>query len=300
VAYGVLPEGFSRKPLPVLLGEIEAKAREVFGDGVIQTPESPLGQLNGMYASLATTLWEIAEGTYQSYDPDQAEGVRLAMLGRIRLVERMDGEADPDFRLAITNTGRAHIDVADIDRAVSRLEGVHFVRPYLNPKSDPDEDGLPGHSVAVAVLGGDDQAVGAAIRPYIVPGIDSWGNARADVEVDGYCRTVYFIRPTEIPLGLQLLVSAKPDRLGCPPPSAAAISLTVANALTGAKRLANGVDISLHQLRTIVSAAHGTNVEVLSATANLLVDGPLVPLPYPIGFLEIAKIDPTKVTVAFA
>lgn len=297
--YGVLPEGFARKPLPVLLAEIEEKAREVFGKGVIQTPQSPLGQLNGMYASLASTLWEIAEDTYQSYDPDQAEGKRLAMLGRIRLVERMDGERDPDFRLAITNSGRARIDVADIDRAVSGVAGATFVRTYLNPTDVTDADGLPSHSVAVAVLGGDDSEIGAALRPYVVPGIDTYGNARADVEVDGYCRTVYFVRPVEIPLGLQLLVSANPDRLGCPPPSAAAIALTVANALTGTARPANGADITLHMLRTIVSAAHGVNVEVLSGTATLN-DGPLVPLPYPIGFLEIAKIDPTKITVAFA
>lgn len=299
MAYGVQPAGFARKPLPALLAEIQEKAKEVFGPGVIQSPESPLGQLNGMYASLATTLWEIAEATYQSYDPDQSEGVRLASLARIRLLERMAGESDADFRLAITNQDRARIDVADITRAAAAVEGVTFARVFLNSSSATDADGIPPHSVAVSAIGGDDAAVALAIRPYIVPGIDSHGNTRADVEVDGYCRTIYFVRPVPVKLGLQLTVSVTPDRLGCPPPSAAAIAITAANALTGQNRPANGQDITLHMLRTAVSSAY-PNVEVTAATTTLLPDGPLEPTPRAIDFLEIAEIDPSRITVAIA
>ena len=296
MSYGVTPTGFSRKPLLTLLGEIQEKAKEVFGEGVIQTPESPLGQLNGMFASLSSTAWEIAEATYQSYDPDQAEGIRLEQLARIRLLERMDGEMDTEFRSAITNASRARIDLADITRAVAGLDGVSYVRVFENKTSATDIDTVPPHALAVAVLGATDLAVANAIRPYVVPGINAYGNTRVDTTVDGYCRTLSFVRPAPIPLGLQLTVVSRPDRLGCPAPSAGTIALAAANGLTGANRPANGQDITLHLIRTAVSTAYPT-VEVVSATATLLPNGTPVVLPYAIPFFSIADIDPTRITV---
>lgn len=295
--YGVTPTGFSRKPLLTLLDEIQSKAKEVFGEGVIQTPESPLGQLNGMFASLSSTAWEIAEATYQSYDPDQAEGVRLEQLGRIRLLERMAGEDDVDFRGAITNAGRARIDLADIARSVGGVDGVSYVRIFENKSSATDVDGIPPHSLAVAVIGGDDLSIANAIRPFVAPGVNTYGNARVDTAVDGYCRTLTFVRPVPIPLGLQLTVVTQPDRLGCPAASNGAIALAAAAALTGANRPANGQDITLHLIRTAVSSAY-PNVEVVTATANVLPNGPLMLLPLPVRFFSIAEIDPARITVA--
>lgn len=296
MAYGVQPAGFVLKRLPEILAEIEESAREVFGPGVIQTAQSPLGQLNGLMASIVATAWEIGESTYQSYDPDQAEGVRLDQLGRIRLLDRMTGEAETEYRAAITNAGRARIDLADIARAAAAVDGVSFVRVYENRTGATNAIGLTSHSIGVAALGGDDAAVASAIRPYIVPGIDAWGNARVDVEIDGYCRSISIIRPVPVPLGLQVRIQVGADRLGCPPPAAAAVALAIISALTGAERPANGQDISLHFLRTVVSSQF-PNVEVVSAMAALLPDGPLQPLPVVIRFLEIAEVVPVNVTV---
>ncbi|MFC7663691.1 hypothetical protein ACFQWF_14655 [Methylorubrum suomiense] len=214
--FGTTPTGFVRKPLTTALAEIEEKAREIFGPGVIQTPQSPLGQLNGFAASIITTAWEMAEDVYQSYDPDQAEGIRLEQLGRIRLLERMDGETDPAYRQAITNEDRARIDLADINRAIAKIDGVSYVQVFVNPADAEDADGVPGHSIAVAVIGGDDEAIARAIRPYVVPGVNTYGNSRVDIDVEGYCRTMLFIRPTPIRMGLQLVAKVAPDRLGCP------------------------------------------------------------------------------------
>lgn len=297
MTFGPTPTGFVRKPLTTILSEIEEAARGVFGLGVIQTPESPLGQLNGFAASLIATEWEHAEDTYQSYDPDQAEGIRLEQLGRIRLLERMDGELDPAYRQAITNQDRARIDLADLSRAVAQTDGVSYVQVFVNPGDDTDADGIGGHAIAVAVIGGDDEAVARAIRPYVVPGVDTYGNARADIDVDGYCRTMYFVRPVPIRMGLQLVAKVAPDRLGCPPPSAAAIGLAASNALTGSTRPVNGRDIDLHLIRTAVSCAY-PNVEIVSGTYTLLPDGPVTPLPAVVPFLSIAEIVPASVTVA--
>lgn len=299
MAYGTTPSGFARKSLPTILVEIEAKAKEVFGPGVIQSPESPLGQLNGMFASLASTLWEISEATYQSYDPDQAEGARLEQLGRIRLLERVENEGDADYRQAITNAGRARIDLGDIARSAFGVDGVSYVQVFENKTSVTDVDGLPSHSVAVAVLGGDATEIAKAIRPYVVPGVDAYGNVQVSVDVDGYCRSISFVRPVPVPIGLQVVARVMPDRLGCPPPSAGAIALAIGTALTGTGRPPNGQDITLHLLRAAIAAVY-PNVEVVSATASALPSGNLVALPYPIDFFQIAAIDPNQITVSIA
>lgn len=296
MSYGTTPTGFFRKPLTVILDEIEEAARGVFGLGVIQSEESPLGQLNGFCASLIATEWEHAEDVYQSYDPDQAEGIRLEQLGRIRLLGRMDGEADASYRQAITNQDRARIDLADLSRAVAQVDGVTYVQVFVNPDDAADADGVGGHSIAVAALGGSDGAVARAIRPYVVPGIDSCGNTRVEIDVDGYCRTISFVRPAAIRMGLQLVARVKPDRNGCPPPSSAAIGLAAANALTGPTRPVNGQDIDLHLIRTAVSTAF-PNVEIVSATYTLLPDGDVTPLPAIVPFLFIAEIVPSAITV---
>ena len=72
-----------------------------------------------------------AEDVYQSYDPDQAEGIRLDTLAEIRLLERAEGEADPAFRLAISNQGRAR-NIQDIARAVAGIPGVYYYHVWVN------------------------------------------------------------------------------------------------------------------------------------------------------------------------
>ena len=85
--YGVQPTGFVRKPLNVILAEIEAAMITEFGPDAIQTAQSPFGQLNGLFADLANELWERAEDIYLSHDPDQAEGNRLDTIGRVRQIK---------------------------------------------------------------------------------------------------------------------------------------------------------------------------------------------------------------------
>lgn len=296
MTYGVTTSGFVRKPLAQILSEIEAGAVAVFGPGLIQSPESPMGQMNGLMTSLIATAWEIGESAYQSYDPDQAEGVRLEMLGRIRLLERMSGESDADFREAITNAGRARIDLADINRAVASVQGVSWSRVYVNDSSATDANGLEPHSVAVAVIGGLDEAVAAAIRPYVVPGVATYGNTFASVVVAGFCRSVRFIRPVEKRVCANLDVKISADSNGCPPPSASALAFAIATELAGANRPANGDDLTLHRLRMALAAMH-PNAEIVSAM-GFFPDTPPGQLPLQIDFFEILSLKAVDISVS--
>lgn len=293
--YGVVSTGFSRKPLAVIQTEIQAAAIEVFGEDVIQTAQSPLGQLHGLMADLISQQWEMAEDTYQSYDPDQAEGVRLDMLARLRVLERATGEDDASLRQATTNTGRARIDLQDLLRAVTGLDGVTYTQVFVNDTDTTDANGLGGHSVAVAVLGGDDSDIALTIRTYVVPGIGTSGNVRVDTNIEGVCRSTWVVRPTPVPITLEIEVVRRSDRLGCPPAALTAIAEGLILDLSADRRLINGEDVTLFSVRSAIESRY-PNVEVVSVLGSR--DGdPVDDLPIAISFQEIASFALADITV---
>ena len=295
MAYGVQPTGFVRKGLPEILEGMEAKAREVFGAGVIQTPQSPMGQLNGLLADIIAQEWEIAEATYQSYDPDQAEGLRLEQLARIRLLERALGETDPQLARAITNEDVARIGRADFYRAVRAIPGVTFARIYANDSNATDANGMPAHSVSVAVLGGNNAAIAQTARRFIVPGITSSGNVAVETVIDGFCRTINITRPAEIEVRLEVDVRKVNDLQGCPPPSNAAIAEAIVNGLTGDNRPANGVAITNHLISRTLAAIH-PNVEVVAVRGARGLNA-VGALPLTMTFVEIAAVALARVVI---
>lgn len=286
--YGVQPTGFVRKPLSVIKAEMEAKNRAEFGSNVIQTPQSPLGQINGILAEAATKVWELAEGVYQSYDPNQATGYRLAQLGRIRLVERADDETEASYRRAITNANAARIDVQDLTRAVAGLDGVTYAHVFVNDDSVTDDNGQPGGSLAVAVTGGDDTEIAAAVRRYIAPGVILFGNYPVSSVVDGYCRTTRIIRPTPVEVDLVLKVELFNDQNNCPPPSITVIADMVRNMY-----LLNGEDIDHYTLRTVVESIPGVRLAHFQGERD---DNPQTEdIPIEISFLERVTFDEINV-----
>lgn len=295
MSFGVTPQGFARKRLPELIVELEAAAKLTFGSSVVVSPQSPMGQTIGLFADLLATVWETAEDTYQSYDPDQAEGVRLDMLARLRIFARVTNETDESFRSAITNAGQARTDTSDVIRAVREIEGVTYSHLFINDTGTIDQNGIESHSVAVAVIGGSDNTIAAILRSYVVPGVGSHGNRRVDTTIDGVCRSTYIVRPVEVPVQLSLVVRTRYDRLGCPPPSPSAIASGLAEDLVGANRLLNGEDVDAYPLRSRIEGRSPT-VEFVSGTAGY-VNGPLTAFPLPIGFFEIASIDVNNILI---
>lgn len=292
--YGVLTTGFAVKPLAQILAELEASNVVTFGPAVIQSEQSPLGQWNGLRSSLVASLWEHILNVYQSYDPDEAEGNRLEILARIRLLERATGELDPDFRKAITNVGRGRIDIADFTRALLSVDDVTYARVYINDTTETDEHGLSSGVVAVAVLGGEDEDVAATARTYAVPGVILYGNTSVSSVIGGYCRTIPIVRPTVINVDLAISVRMSRDALGCPPPAPTAVAAGLVADLhlqSSPRLLNNGDDVNLHRIRASIECQF-PNVEVVSfvgtrdqpetvGAENAAVE---------IGFVEIARL----------
>lgn len=294
MAYGVIPSGFELKRLPEILAEIEAANIATFGPGVIQTAASPLGQLNGLHADLAAAVWELALSVYQALDPDQAEGVNLERVGKLRLLSRASGESDADFRLAITNAGRARIDMSDLSQALSALSGVTWVQTYVNDADTADADGISAHSVAVAVLGGDADEIAQTVRAYVVPGIGTYGNTILQTTIEGFCRQIKIIRPAVVDVEIEVDVIASADRNGCPPPSALVIASGLADALTGATR-PNGQDVTNYLVRQAVESRY-PNIQVSAVRASRVPASPGA-VPVAMSFFEIMSVSADRISI---
>lgn len=294
-AFGVTDTGFVRKGLQDILSEREEANIQAFGAGIVQTPQTPTGQLNGLWSDAEAELWELAESVYRSLDPDQAEGLRLDDLGRLRLIERAEGETDDEFAKAITNAGIANVRDADFYRAVRNIPGVRWARIVVSD-GDPDDE-IDPHTVAVAALGGDDEAIGTVARKFIVPGVFATGNTRVETNIDGFCRTIRIHRPVEVTTRLQVTVNKMNDRDGCPPPPNSAIAATVLDRMTGDLRPANGAAITTHLVR--LALAIYPSVEVLSVEVKKgSADYVAAPVAYT--FDQIATFPAGSVTVVVA
>lgn len=290
--YGVQPTGYVRKPLSVILAEVEAALMTEFGPNLVQTPQSPMGQINGIFAEAVAKLWELNEDVYQSVDPAQAEGIRLDTLASIRLMNRAVGEQDTSFRQAITNQGQARIDLQDITRAITQIDGVTYCHVWVNDSGEFDENGMPAGSICIAVTGGDGDEIAEAIRRYVVPGVTIFGSTVVESVIDGYCRSFRILRPIPIPVTLSITVHTFRDALGCPPPAPSAIKA----ALLANLFLLNGDDISFYRIRSIIESTF-SNVEVVSIVGSRDGIPSGVNQPVDIAFIERAVLTSETVTV---
>jgi uncharacterized phage protein gp47/JayE len=87
--YGVTPEGFVRKRLDVILQELNAEMKAIFGEELNLTPESPDGQVNGATSESYANLWELAELSYNARNPSAAVGAALSSLVQLNYITRL-------------------------------------------------------------------------------------------------------------------------------------------------------------------------------------------------------------------
>lgn len=82
--------------------------------------------------------------------------------------------------------------------AVANLEGVTRYRAFENDTGTTDANGLPGHSIALVVEGGDAAAIAQAIAAKKTPGTGTYGTTSQVVtDLYGVSRVIRFYRPTE-------------------------------------------------------------------------------------------------------
>lgn len=297
MTYGVVPTGFARKPLAVILAEVEAQLITEFGPDLVQTAASPMGQINGLFADMLAELWEFAEDVYQSYDPNQAEGSRLDILGNIRLLRRVSGESDAQYRRSITNDGLARLSYADFTRALKNTNGVTFAQVFVNEGYEINENSMPPNTIAAAVLGGDDTELAYTINKYATPGISMHGNTAIDTNIDGYCRTIRMVRPFEIATRLVVRVNISKVSQGCPAPSPNAMAAALLAHLTDpVTRPINGQTIDAYVIRRFLESTF-ENVEYISLSGWRLSQPDVSHAKLTYDFFEIADVVDVAVEV---
>lgn len=294
--YGVVPTGFQRKRLPEILAELEAAMVANFGPGVIQTSQSPLGQLNGMFADISSDFWEVAEDAYQSFDVDQAFGPRLDMLAKLRRMARSDGEGDAAFQSRITNQGQADIRLtANISR-LAALSGVSFAWAIENATSTTSALGMPPHSVAYSVLGGDDETIGEAVYQLSVPGIELVGNTPISIVADGFCRVVRFIRPVLVRVRVEVDVRAIPSSTGCAPPNVGVLTQRLIAAFAGGLGFKNGEAVTKARVKSEAGKLAALEiVDVRLARVSNVIEADTLPM----GLYELPVIASPDVVVRY-
>ncbi|MCO5164657.1 MAG: hypothetical protein M9939_26565 [Mesorhizobium sp.] len=233
----------------------------VFGAGVRQDAQSTLGQLNGLFADLSADFWEVIEDAYQSFDVDQAEDVRLDMLAKLRRLVRPSGELDGAFRLRITNQGQADVSTLQAINRLKALDGVTWATVRINDTDAADSLGQPAHSVAYAVVGGDDGAVATEVYNATVAGIHLYGNTNVEIVSGGFCQTSRFIRPTEVRVRVEIDVRYLGDACNCAPPTVGTISQAVADFFASDCQYKNGDTVKAARVRA--EAARVSGIEVV-------------------------------------
>lgn len=92
--------------------------------------------------------------------------------------------------------------------AVASVEGVSRYKGYENDTDATDSDGIPPHSIALVVEGGDAQDIGEAIAVKKTAGTGTYGTTSVTTYDEyGMPNTINFFRPTTAVVGVEVTIT---------------------------------------------------------------------------------------------
>ena len=123
--------------------------------------------------------------------------------------EPVESDAELRVRQAVS-TAIPSLSVLDSTvGAVASLAGVTRFRGYENDSNTTDANGIPAHSIAIVVEGGDAQAIGDAIATKKTPGTGTYGTTTVTTyDKYGLPNDINFFRPTPATIGVEVTVQA--------------------------------------------------------------------------------------------
>lgn len=87
----ITPQGFVRTRLDERVAALNEAMRVIFGQDINLDPESPDGQIIGLFAESVSNLDQLAEDTYHSFNPQSATGLSLSRLVQFNGIKRLAG-----------------------------------------------------------------------------------------------------------------------------------------------------------------------------------------------------------------
>jgi len=295
--YGVLPTGFARKPLVQILKEIELDNVDVFGESLIQTSESPLGQLNGIFSDKVNDIWELGESVYQSFDPNQADGTRLTSIGELRLLQR-GSYADTQLRTQINNEGINKFNLRGVEQRIAEVDGLTYLQSFLNDDGSMSGVGLALGDACIAVIGGDDEELADAMVETLPIGGNTYGNTVISSSTESeVSQSFNLLRVTTTRVELNLDLSLQNDRYDLFQPNIQQIVQGFIEEWL--KDRINGMDVDEFTIRRIIECKY-PNIKLVNFTAT--VDGGSAQAqgaPVVVAFDKLADIAADDVTAVF-
>ena len=95
--------------------------------------------------------------------------------------------------------------------SVANLTGVKRIKGYENDTSVPDSNGIPGHTIALIVEGGDTTTIAQTIAEKKTPGTGTFGSiSTALFDSVGSSHIIKFSRPTEAVIKVNLSIHGEP------------------------------------------------------------------------------------------
>ncbi|CAQ83668.1 MULTISPECIES: baseplate J/gp47 family protein [Photorhabdus] len=91
--------------------------------------------------------------------------------------------------------------------AIANLHGVSRYLGYDNDTDETDENGIPAHSIAIVIDGGDSKEIAQTILIKKTPGIPTFGTTSEIVtDNSGNKKTINFYRPTLVPIYIEIQI----------------------------------------------------------------------------------------------
>lgn len=166
--YGIRPEGFSIKPLDVILKESVARARAIFGDDVDLTETSTLHKILEVVAAEDGEIWKAQEDLYYAQFAATAFGDALDLIGMELGISRRYRPAHGMAKLTITGAadGRRYALPAGIPLVTATPNQLfHTLAPVVLTAAAPTAEveaagfeGLDGGNIPAAAIVGVDPA----------------------------------------------------------------------------------------------------------------------------------------------
>lgn len=95
--------------------------------------------------------------------------------------------------------------------ALASLKGVLRVSTLDNDTDETDANGVPAHSIAVVIDGGDSAEIAATIAQKKAPGVPTWGTTKESVtDIWGNTKQIRFFRPARVPVYAEIKIRPLP------------------------------------------------------------------------------------------
>ncbi len=171
--------------------------RNIFGVEAELSEAVPDYQLLSVFAKALDDVSALVLQAYNSRNPMYAAGQALDLLLPQYGLTRAAGETDASVRARIRNalSGRGMGTADALAAALKALDGVSDARVCVNDGNAADASGIPPHSLAAAVRGGEDGDIARTVWNRKAPGIGTWGSITVDVpDAQGTEHPVSFTR----------------------------------------------------------------------------------------------------------